>query len=245
MFFINNMISKCLSTMIRKRGLINYGLEVLENGGLKPVVNQHQTQVHFSNRSKDIGKVKILLDPGHGLKPDGSYDPGSVYRDVSESHLNVDVALSCKSFLEVSGFQCDIVKPGLPLYERGGASEDYDIFISIHHNASGIPGVQGVEVFHHTDKYDNSDIEISKYIVNEISNMLGVDIRGHYEIGLATKKMKLSALSGSKDVGCPVAVLVECYFIDDSKIDNHSNWSIESGVALGEAIVKFIEGSKT
>lgn len=182
----------------------------------------------------------MLLDPGHGVKPDGSYDPGSIYHGVKESILNVDVVSSCKSYLDVSGIQCDVVRGGLPLYERGRASEGYDIFVSIHHNASGIDGVQGVEVFHHTDKYDESDIVISKYIVDEISQMLGIGIRGHYEVGLATKKMKLSALSGSKDVGCPTSVLVECYFIDDDEIVNHGETSIKSGIALGAAIEKYI-----
>ncbi|MEX0330273.1 MAG: N-acetylmuramoyl-L-alanine amidase [Puniceicoccaceae bacterium] len=94
----------------------------------------------------------IILDPGHGGK-----DPGAENLPVGlrEKALALDLAMRLQKRLQAEGFRVTLTRTEdrfIPLRERALLANrlEGDLFISLHFNASGKSGVEGVETFVYT-----------------------------------------------------------------------------------------------
>lgn len=98
------------------------------------------------------GKV-IVIDPGHGLKENGSIDPGAI-GEVTEQVIARDISKQLKAALEAKGatvYRLDTENQYLPTSERSHFARQYDadLYIALHGNSvEENPSAHGVEVYY-------------------------------------------------------------------------------------------------
>lgn len=82
-------------------------------------------------------RARIMLDAGH----DGKYNRSPAVKEYYESDFNFKFCNMLKEELEVLGFEVGLTRKTqdekLELVARGKASKGYDLFLSIHSNATG------------------------------------------------------------------------------------------------------------
>ena len=119
--------------------------------------------------SSKKGKLKVLIDPGHGGK-----DPGATRRgSAREKELNLKVAkqvfalLSKEKNIEVKMTRKD--DTFISLGQRAKMSVDFnsDIFISIHTNAAKRSTASGFEVYFRSDKASDAEAAQTAALENE------------------------------------------------------------------------------
>lgn len=99
-------------------------------------------------------KIVVVLDPGHG-----GHDGGASYYGRVEKNLNLSIATYCKAELETYGgvtvymTRSDDTFVGLTDRTQIAANYGADIFVSIHNNACGNPGVSGASVYYPNGNY--------------------------------------------------------------------------------------------
>ena len=95
-------------------------------------------------------KNVVFLDPGHGGR-----DPGAVYNGLREKDLNMSIYRKLRSELEKLGYTVltsrdkDVYVDYITERSEMVNKTDADVFISIHFNATGVPGANrsGVETY--------------------------------------------------------------------------------------------------
>ena len=95
-------------------------------------------------------KNVVFLDPGHGGR-----DPGAVYNGLREKDLNMSIYRKLRSELEKLGYTVltsrdkDVYVDFVTERSEMVNKTDADVFISIHFNATGVPGANrsGVETY--------------------------------------------------------------------------------------------------
>ena len=95
-------------------------------------------------------KNVVFLDPGHGGR-----DPGAVYNGLREKDLNMSIYRKLRSELEKLGYtvltsrDSDVYVDYVTERSEMVNKTDADVFISIHFNATGVPGANrsGVETY--------------------------------------------------------------------------------------------------
>ena len=95
-------------------------------------------------------KNVVFLDPGHGGR-----DPGAVYNGLREKDLNMSIYHKLRSELEKLGYtvltsrDSDVYVDYVTERSEMVNKTDADVFISIHFNATGVPGANrsGVETY--------------------------------------------------------------------------------------------------
>ena len=95
-------------------------------------------------------KNVVFLDPGHGGR-----DPGAVYNGLREKDLNMSIYRKLRSELEKLGYtvltsrDTDVYVDYVTERSEMVNKTDADLFISIHFNATGVPGANrsGVETY--------------------------------------------------------------------------------------------------
>lgn len=189
-----------------------------------------------------IWKAKgVYLDVGHGNKPTG-YDPGAIHdaSRTTEHSLNLIAARSCGEVLMASGIPFRIDDSNVANYEAGSAAANYDVMVSIHHNATDNgKRVQASEAYYHAARGTDSDRALSALIAEAMAQELGIENRG-------AKANALAVLSGARDVGVRAASLAELYFIHVQEPANppaaqFADWSRRGGAALGRAITIWLK----
>jgi N-acetylmuramoyl-L-alanine amidase len=179
----------------------------------------------------------VLIEVGHGPYP-GGFEKGASARGVHEYDLNWDAAKACSEALSKLGIPSQITDSGLSLYDIGKLGEEYDVFMSIHHNAFD-GDVQGCEVLVHKDKHDDADVVLGGFVSKEMSRVLGFRNRG------VKANRRLGVLSGAEDAekhysSTKASVLAECYFMDALPA-NHSATSKRAGRAIATGIHDFLK----
>src|SRR5439155_20527419 len=102
---------------------------------------------------------RIVIDPGHGAP-----DPGAAYNGVREADVNLAVALQARDLLAAAGADValtrttdralavkgDLVDLDNDLQARVNVANQSaaDLFVSLHSNVHGDPGVQGAITFY-------------------------------------------------------------------------------------------------
>ena len=95
-------------------------------------------------------KNVVFLDPGHGGR-----DPGAVYNGLREKDLNMSIYRKLRAELEKLGYtvltsrDSDVYVDYVTERSEMVNKTDADVFISIHFNATGVPGANrsGVETY--------------------------------------------------------------------------------------------------
>lgn len=155
---------------------------------------------------------RVLIDIGHGPydEPRGDrppYDPGALSpTGWSEFQVNMVTAIALQERLDALGHHAAFVPFGLQLHERGMMARDFDVFVSVHHNA--LDGrTQGTEVAVHRTRATEADKQLGLAIAKSVSEAIGTRNRGIVPLGLAV-------LSGARKTNVRAAVLTEGFFVD-------------------------------
>ena len=140
-----------------------------------------------------LGKI-IYLDPGHG-----GTDPGSIYKNIYEKNINLEICLKLQKKLEKKGAivyltrygDYDLSSPNTLMRKKSDLNNrvrlinesNADMYISIHLNSTNSNAWHGAQVFYDDIKKDNKKIALimqeefkqnlnTDREINEISNML-------------------------------------------------------------------------
>ena len=156
-----------------------------------------------------LGKV-IYIDPGHGGK-----DPGTIYKDIYEKDINLEICLKLQKVLESEGAIVYLTRYGdydlsnnsysrkksdlnnrAKIINESGA----DIYISIHLNSISSSTWRGAQVF-----YDDVN-EKNKDIANLFQEQLKQDLK-------TTRKVKeISTMLMNRKIKIP-GILIEAGFL--------------------------------
>jgi N-acetylmuramoyl-L-alanine amidase len=178
---------------------------------------------------------RVMLEIGHG--PGVPFDPGAIAYDnrTTEHELNLIAANAARNVLVAAGVDCIVIDtPQGELYDIGFQASGFDVFCSIHHNASDKHAAQGSEALVHKDKADAPDRKLAEIMAKEMSSELGINNRG------VNDQRKLAILSGAEDTNVRASVLAEIYFIDVPNTPL-KDYSTRGGEAVGRAIVNWLE----
>lgn len=161
---------------------------------------------------------KICLDAGHvGSK----YNQSPVVKTYYESAMVWALHLKLKAQLEARGFQVVTTRASidtdLGVYERGTASKECDIFISLHSNACGTESVDYPVVYRAYDNKNNVDTLALK-LAKKVGELMGTTQAGR----TATRKNSsggeyYGVLRGARAVGTPYYMLIEHSFHTNTK----------------------------
>ena len=93
--------------------------------------------------------TKIILNPGHGPKNTGIFDPGAVGAGgTREADINLAVARLLAPLLEAAGSEVLLIRDGdLGDVTAQANASGGDYFISLHCNSFGEPSAQGTETY--------------------------------------------------------------------------------------------------
>ena len=100
------------------------------------------------SRQLGLGVSRVVIDPGHGGR-----DPGAQGKGLNEADLVLDVALRLEQLLRVEpGLDVTLTRRTdvyVPLEERTAiaTSQNADLFLSIHANASRNEAARGIETY--------------------------------------------------------------------------------------------------
>ncbi len=161
---------------------------------------------------------KICLDAGHvGSK----YNQSPVVKTYYESAMVWSLHLKLKAQLEARGFQVITTRANidtdLGVYERGTASKECDVFISLHSNACGTESVDYPVVYRAYDNKNNVDALALK-LAKKVGELMGTTQAGR----TATRKNSsggeyYGVLRGARAVGTPYYMLIEHSFHTNTK----------------------------
>ena len=160
-----------------------------------------------------FGKT-IYLDPGHG-----GIDPGSIYKDIYEKDINLDICFAIKDKLEKLGATVYMTRYGdYDLsYMRTGARKrsdlnnraniinesNADMYISIHLNSVSSTTWHGAQVFY--DDVNSKNIEIAQ------------KFQEHFKKNLNTKRevKEIKTMLLNRKITIP-GVLIEIGFLSNT-----------------------------
>ena len=200
---------------------------------------------------------RIIVDAGHGGE-----DTGAIGLKSKEKDLNLALSRKVKTALEAKGFEVIMTRDEdkfLTLDERSkfAAENKADLFICIHHNASGsTKAANGIESYSlspanvnstHDKKdtvpsgelpgniFDEANINLSYYIQSCVINNTAANDRG----------MKFARFKVLVNAPCP-AILFEAGFISNPSEEiaiNSSERQDKTAKAIAEAVEKFSENA--
>lgn len=134
-------------------------------------------------RPKDKYKKIVLLDAGHG-----DTDNGASYFGVNEKDRNLAVMKLTGRMLEATGIKVFYTKTDdvlISLRDRAylGVRLDADMFISVHHNASGSSDIVGTSVYYskfnpYTSKEGITSASMADTILANLINGIGTEDKG-------------------------------------------------------------------
>lgn len=171
----------------------------------------------------DTSKVKLIIDAGHGGTDSGASAFGYLEKD-----LNLVIAKRVKELLKE--FKPDITRTTDTTLEPDSRTsiikDKYDYCISIHLNAGGGDGVEGIH-----SVFSNNGKKLAEHIVSNIKEIT--------EIPFRTKHVFSRTLPDGRDyyymhrnTGSTTTVIVECLFLDNA--ENIKKLNVE-GIAQGIA----------
>ena len=120
------------------------------------------------------GKVRIILDPGHGGKDSGA---NSKDNKVHEKDLTLLVATKLYNRLLEDGMDVSITRTRdefIKLQDRASLANETnaDIFLSIHINSSENTNASGIEVLYASEKNIKIKSTVQKYFAQELQKAL-------------------------------------------------------------------------
>ena len=145
---------------------------------------------------------RVVIDPGHGGK-----DNGSKWYGVAEKTLTLDLAKRIQKILVAKGIPTTLTRTKdvfMELEDRAAvANKQADtIFVSVHFNAHRDRSIKGIETFYYPGSTEG------RVLATQIQDELGKRIKTRNR---GVKPARLKVLRATKGT----AVLVECGFISN------------------------------
>ena len=187
-----------------------------------------------------LGKV-IYIDPGHGGK-----DPGTVYKDIYEKDINLDICLKLQKVLESEGAIVYLTRYGdydlsnnsysrkksdlnnrAKIINESGA----DIYISIHLNSISSSTWKGAQVFY--DDVNEKNIEIA----NLFQEQLKKDLKTNREV----KEIKTMLMN--RKITVP-GILIEAGFLsnpNDRYLLRQDNYQYTICNSIRNGLIKYFK----
>lgn len=188
-----------------------------------------------------LGKV-IYIDPGHG-----GADPGTVYKDIYEKDINLDICLKLQKVLESEGAIVYLTRYGdydlsnnsysrkksdlnnrAKIINASGA----DIYISIHLNSISSSTWKGAQVFY--DDVNEKNIEIA----NLFQEQLKKDLKTNREV----KEIKTMLMN--RKITVP-GILVEAGFLsnpNDRYLLRQDDYQYKICNSIRNGLIKYFKG---
>lgn len=191
---------------------------------ITPIINPASACIPQSNL------YHIVIDPGHGGKDEGAYNPQ--YR-LKEKDLTLDVSIRLMKELEQMGFKVTLTRPNdqfVPLKNRCefANQKKADLFISIHFNSVDCgKTVQGVETFllplqsdpstNETQASHDAKISLPGNQYDCLNALIGYNIQKGLVTDLQStdRGLKRGRLAVLKNLNCP-GVLIEVDFLSNN-----------------------------
>ena len=189
-----------------------------------------------------LGKV-IYIDPGHGGK-----DPGTVYKDIYEKDINLDICLKLQKVLESEGAIVYLTRYGdydlsnnsysrkksdlnnrAKIINESGA----DIYISIHLNSISSLTWKGAQVFY--DDVNEKNIEIA----NLFQEQLKKDLKTNREV----KEIKTMLMN--RKITVP-GILIEAGFLsnpNDRYLLRQDDYQYKICNSIRNGLIKYFKGN--
>ena len=196
----------------------------------KPVIKKDKKQSKAeTERIKKNKNKTIIIDPGHG-----GNDTGAMRYGVLEKNLTLDIALKVRDILKEKGFKKIImtrsVDKTLTLQDRVDIanSNNADIYVSIHINASVKSEINGIE----THYYSQNGYNVAKVMHKELISKIDALDRGLF-------KSKFYVINHTE----APAVLLELGFISNDKERNSmqsEKRQTDSAQAIAEGIINYL-----
>ena len=143
------------------------------------------------------GKLKVLIDPGHGGK-----DPGATRKNsLREKDLNLKVAkqvydiLKKEKNVDVKMTRSDDTFISLGERARMSGKYEADVFVSIHTNAAKRTSASGFEVYFRSDKASDAEAAQTAALENE-----ALQYEGKTSSGLSFADLLLQSLATNENI---------------------------------------------
>lgn len=157
--------------------ITNNWAKIGHNNGIGYV---HKAYLKLKNLNGDALKDRIIVvDAGHGGK-----DPGTLYGNIYEKDIVINVAKLVQQKLENSGAKVVMTRSddSFPsLQDRVDITKEHyaELFVSIHVNAAG-SSAQGTETYYDTSENDNGveSRNLAEEIQKQIIELVGTNDRG-------------------------------------------------------------------
>lgn len=173
--------------------------------------------------------VHVMVDPGHG-----GGDPGAVSpRGMKEKDFNLEQAKALETELKKAGFRVTMTRSGdsFPaLYERPRRAfrEKADLFVSIHHNATGVGG--NPREARHSATYASNDAGLA--LAAAIQRQVGQAVAPVRDAGA-----KVKSLAVCRNPAVP-SCLVEVDFInlpegEEASLDPERRAAVARAITIG------------
>ena len=194
-----------------------------------------QEEIEPPQTNRPLEGIKILLDAGHSKSRRGA--SGLPPDRPDEWEHNVYACVTMKPILEQAGAVCHYEDPDPDnLVYMGKLAKGFNLAIYSHHNAFDKDGVdEGHSIYIHPNASTRAK-RFAELATRNISEAIGAYNRG-------VKEKTFTVLKGAFDVGCPIAVLPEYYFIDDY---GHTSVTMpktkKAAKALAQTIIDFFGG---
>jgi len=205
----------------------------------------------FSSRSlseKEVlpylkGKT-IVIDPGHGAKPGGIYDPGAIgATGTKEADINLALALKVRDLLTSNGAKVILTREDettpLSLEDRSNIANSVgaDVFVSIHCDSFSNPDAKGTTTFFYapSDKYSLQEREKRWLLANCLQKNLVEELK---RADRGVKESNLAVLRNTK-TSC---ALVEVAFIsnpEEEALLNDSAFQQRAAKAIVKGIAEY------
>lgn len=173
--------------------------------------------------------VHVVVDAGHGGKDPGALSP----RGFKEKDFNLLQAESLETELKGAGFNVTMTRSGdsfTPLYDRPrlAVAGKADLFISIHHNATGVGG--NPREARHTVAYASNDAGLA--LAEAIQRQVGQAVSPVKDNGA-----KLKSLAVCRNPAVP-SCLVEVDFInlpegEEASMDPARRKNVSRAIVMG------------
>lgn len=127
-----------------------------------------------SKQTHPIGKALVVVDAGHGGKDQGASRSG-----ILEKDLNLQMALKVRDALAAKGLTVkmtrsdDVFLPLATISNIANAAKP-DVFVSIHHNASNSPAINGLETYYYT----SHSIPLAQAVHAQLKSIGGIKDNG-------------------------------------------------------------------
>jgi N-acetylmuramoyl-L-alanine amidase len=193
-----------------------------------------------ASSAQNKGKLKILIDPGHGGKDPGATRKGS----AREKELNLKVAkqvydiLSKEKNVEVKMTRSD--DTFISLGERARLSGKYasDIFVSIHTNAAKRSTASGFEVYFRSDKASDDDAAQTAALENE-----ALQYEGQTNGGVSFADLLLQSLATNENINQSSKLAAHIRLLA-SKNANNTGIKVFNNSAIKQANFYVLKGVK-